>query len=125
MLGMVGPTSIPAAVLEWMQTHDARRPAQPMALVIDGGAVLVRALPNRGDDRRRVLLIEGDPAQPPAAVLCAPGLTVREPETLHARRTVDKHLQNTATDRSRRQPCVARRIAYGRGPTDAGAALLE
>jgi DNA-binding CsgD family transcriptional regulator len=84
---------------------------EPLVLSTEAGSVLLRLLPARRGDRRKVLLLEGGTGELSIAALQGLGLTNRQAQTLRllalgqspsrmavemgiARRTVDKHLQN-------------------------------
>jgi DNA-binding CsgD family transcriptional regulator len=95
----------------WLTSRDSDPVARPLILTGEPGEVIVRMLPNRRDDPRRVLLVEAGSGELTTDALWALGLTLREAETLRAvargrtpdeaaselnvsRRTVDKHLQH-------------------------------
>jgi DNA-binding CsgD family transcriptional regulator len=111
LLGDQALARLPADVKRWIRERD-RRPDSPLILTGASGRVLIHALPVRQEDRRQVLVVEGDTGALTATALTGLGLTIREAQTLcHlalglspndtarrmriARRTVDKHLQNT------------------------------
>jgi len=105
-------SGLPEEVRAWIAKHRGPRPAaEPLMLQTATGSVLVRLLPNRREDRRRVLLLEGGTGELSVAALRGLGLTARQADTLRrvalghtpaqaaaemgiAPRTVDKHLQN-------------------------------
>jgi DNA-binding CsgD family transcriptional regulator len=103
---------LPDEARTWISEQRSTSPAAaPYLLQTEAGSVLVRLLPNRREDRRQVLLLEGGPGELSVAALRGLGLTTRQAETLRllalgdspaqaasklgvAPRTVDKHLQN-------------------------------
>jgi DNA-binding CsgD family transcriptional regulator len=103
---------LPEELRDWLSAQDNTRvAAEPLILEIAGNSVLVRLLPGRRDDHRKVLLLENGTGQLSIDALRALGLTAREAETLFwtalghsvaetaaelgiARRTIQKHLQH-------------------------------
>ena len=113
LLNGKGTLRLPLELRDWVKTatNDTTVGSQPLTLREAHGSVIVRALPTRRDDRRRVLLLEGGTGALTVEALTALGLTTREAETLQrvalgdspdaaaaqlgvARRTLDKHLQH-------------------------------
>jgi DNA-binding CsgD family transcriptional regulator/GAF domain-containing protein len=112
LLGVAGDSlHLRAELRDWLSSRDRDPVARPMILSGAQGEVIVRMLPNRRDDPRRVLLVEAGSGELTTEALWALGLTMREAETLRAvalghtpdqaatelsvsRRTVDKHLQH-------------------------------
>jgi DNA-binding CsgD family transcriptional regulator len=95
----------------WLTSRADDPVARPLVLRGEQGGLVVRMLPNRRDDPRRVLLVEVGSSELTTEALWALGLTKREAETLRtvargrspaeaatelsvSRRTVDKHLQH-------------------------------
>jgi DNA-binding CsgD family transcriptional regulator len=103
---------LPDAVSAWIsQHHDPRAAAQPLLLHAAAGTLLVRLLPNKRTDPRKVLLLENGTDELSVAALRSLGLTLRQAETLRLAalgyaanqtavhmgitpRTVEKHLQH-------------------------------
>jgi DNA-binding CsgD family transcriptional regulator len=103
---------LPDELRAWLTAHHHPRPAaEPLILDIAGNRVLVRLLPNKRSDRRKVLLLENGTGQLSADALTGLGLTPRQAQTLRhvalgrtttqtatemsiATRTVEKHLQH-------------------------------
>jgi DNA-binding CsgD family transcriptional regulator len=109
--GSSGPVHLRPELDSWLASRDSDPVARPLILHGGNGEVIVRMLPNRRDDPRRVLLVEAGNGELTTEALWALGLTHREAETLRAvahgrspgeaatelsisRRTVDKHLQH-------------------------------
>ena len=111
LLGEKDPGHL-ADVQSWIAAQPSpRAAAEPLVHHGANGAILVRVLPTRRQDRRQVLLLEGGTGELSIAALGGFGLTARQAETLRylalgrspaqtasqmgiARRTVDKHLQH-------------------------------
>jgi DNA-binding CsgD family transcriptional regulator len=96
---------------DWLAAPASDSVARPLVLPGERGRLVVRMLPNRRDDPRRVLLVEAGTDELTTEALWALGLTRREAETLRvvacghtpaeaatelsvSRRTIDKHLQH-------------------------------
>jgi DNA-binding CsgD family transcriptional regulator len=109
--GSNGQLNLRPELLSWLTSRDTDPVARPLILPGENGDMIVRMLPNRRDDPRRVLLVEAGSGELTTEALWALGLTVREAETLRSvalgrtpdetatelnvsRRTVDKHLQH-------------------------------
>lgn len=113
MLGANGAskTTIPAEVQQWIAARSNSSAASQPLVLGSGLRVLVRLLPSKPEDRRVVLLLQGDLGELSVAALESLGLTAREAEVLRrtalgetagqtaghlsiSPRTAEKHLQS-------------------------------